>query len=129
MVGNDAFNVIWMAKSMNEGWYDAWTLKFASNFGLFPFSFYPIGVVFFLSILLKIGFSIDITVYIFSLFFMVIGIIGSYLVGNLIFENNSKMKYGYVLFFSLSPIFLDFTYWTCSVRGPFLAILKRWLTI
>ena len=123
MQGNDAYVVVWMAKAMSNGWYESWTINPMSIFGYYPYSSYPAGGVFILSLLFRIGFSMDLAVYIYSIIFMFVGIVSSYYLGKILFKEDKNTVYWFVLFFTLSPLFIDFTNWTCSLRGPFLSIL------
>ena len=123
MQGNDAYVVVWMAKAMSNGWYESWTINPLSIFGYYPYSSYPAGGIFILSLLFRVGFTMDLAVYIYSMIFMFIGITSSYFLGKILFKEDKKTVYWFVLFFTLSPLFIDFTYWTCSLRGPFLSIL------
>ncbi|MFX1283454.1 MAG: hypothetical protein ACFFB5_07355 [Promethearchaeota archaeon] len=121
-IGDDAFVVVWMAKAIHKQLLPAWIITPLSYFGLYPFSNYPIGGPFILSIIL-IFFSEDLSIFIFSFLFMGVSIITCYYLAKLIFRQNQTSIFLFVMFFATSPIFFRFTYWTCSVRGPFLALL------
>lgn len=121
--GNDAFIVAWMGKAIQEGFIDAWIIHPLSLFGLYPYSYYPIGGPLILSIFFKIGFNIDTAFFTFSILFMCIALATSYYLGKLMFSNNKLYTFLFVVFYTTSPIFLRFSYWTATVRGPFLAIL------
>lgn len=121
--GNDAFIVAWMAKALQKGFIDVWIITPLSIFGLYPYSFYPIGGPFILSMLFTIGFNFDTGILAFSFLFMCIAIITTYYLGKLIFRNNQILIFFFVVFYTTSPLFLQLSYWTATVREPFLAIL------
>ncbi|MFX0087463.1 MAG: hypothetical protein ACFFAU_17570 [Candidatus Hodarchaeota archaeon] len=121
--GSDAFVVAWMAQAIKEGFIEAWIIHPLSIFGLYPYSFYPIGGPFILSLIFRMGFDIDDALFLFSFLFMMISLITTYYLGKLIFSNEKLSIFFFVVFYTTSPIFLRYTYWTATVRGPFMAIL------
>ncbi|MFX0121922.1 MAG: hypothetical protein ACFE9A_21225, partial [Candidatus Hodarchaeota archaeon] len=121
--GSDAFVVAWMAQAIKEGFIEAWSIHPLSMFGLYPYSFYPIGGPFILSLIFRMGFNIDDALFLFSFLFMMISLITTYYLGKIIFANEKLSIFFFVVFYTTSPIFLRYTYWTATVRGPFMAIL------
>ena len=121
--GDDAFVVAWMAQAIHDGFIDVWIINPLSIFGFYPYSFYPIGGPLILSIFFKIGLDVDSAFFSFSFLFMCISLVTSYYLGKLIFPNDKLYTFLFVVFYTTSPIFLRFSYWTASLRGPFLAIL------
>jgi hypothetical protein len=112
-----------MAKALKSGYIEPWFINFLSPFGLYPGSFYPIGGPFILTIILFLNLSDDITLYLFSLLTMFVSIGTSYYLANKIFFEDEISKYWFVLFYTTTPLFLRFSYYTSSLRGPFLAVL------
>ncbi len=121
--GDDAFIVIWLAKVIQNGYLDVWLIDPLSFFGFNQYSFYPIGGILVLSFFFLIGFSFQASMFCFSFLFMLISILTTYQLGKIIFSKNRIGCLLFVFFYTTSPIFLRFTYWTSSLRGPFLAIL------
>ena len=121
--GSDAFVVAWMAQAIQEGFIDAWIINPLSIFGLYPYSFYPIGGPFILSIFFIMGFSVDSALFLYSYLFMFVSIVTTYYLGKLIFSNDRLCTFFFVVFYTTSPVFLGYTYWTATVRGPFAAVL------
>jgi hypothetical protein len=127
IIGDDAFRVIWMGQVLSEGYTDLWTVSIFSLFGLYPFSFYPIGVPLVVASLFYLGVSLEVTVFLLSEITGIIGVIGSYCLGAQLFKNKEKGLV-FSLLYSISPIFLRVSYYTITVRGPFMAILP-WLLL
>ncbi|MFX0044054.1 MAG: hypothetical protein ACFE8L_14160 [Candidatus Hodarchaeota archaeon] len=121
--GDDAFVVAWMAQAIQEGFIDAWIIHPLSIFGLYPYSFYPIGGPFILSMIFNLGFNIETAFLIFSYLFAFISLVTTYYLGKLIFPDDQLSIFFLVVFYTTSPFFLGYTYWTATVRGPFTAIL------
>ncbi|MFW9851211.1 MAG: 6-pyruvoyl-tetrahydropterin synthase-related protein, partial [Candidatus Thorarchaeota archaeon] len=126
IIGDDAFRVIWMGKVLSEGYTDLWTVSIFSFFGLYPFSFYPIGVPFILAGLFTIGLSYEVAVFLLSIVTCVIGAIGSYYLGEELLHSQEKGLI-FSLLYSISPIFLRVSYYTITVRGPFMGVLPWFL--
>ncbi len=123
MIGDDAFSVVWMAKAVSNGWYDVWFIHPASFFGYYPFSPYAFGAIFFLSLFFRFNLGIDVVVIVFSFITMATALITSYYLGNVLFPESETKRNWFMIMFSLSPLFLDLTYFTSNLRGPFLAFL------
>ena len=66
IIGNDAFVILWMARMVSEGNFINWTLSPLSLVGMYPFSFYPIGVTLILGSLMSLGASFEVIVTILS---------------------------------------------------------------
>lgn len=125
--GSDAFTVLWMGRFVSEGYYAIWSLTPISIFGLCPFSDYPIGIPLLIGLFLNLGLSYETTVLIISLLSTIIGTVGAFELGNEILKDH-ELSLVFTLFYSLSPIFIRFTYFTISIRGPLLAVLP-WLLL
>ena len=128
VIGNDSFVVLWMGRIVQEGDLTIWSLSPLSIFGMYPFSGIPIGVPSLLAFLFWLGLSIETATFVLSTLFGVIGVLGSYRLGKEIFPDKT-MALTFAAAFSISHVFLRFTYFTISARGPFLAILPWFLYI
>ena len=126
VIGNDAFVVLWMGRIVQEGNLIIWSLSPLSIFGMYPFSGLPIGVPSLLAILFWLGLSIESATFVLSISFGVIGLLGAYNLGKAIFPDTEAVL-TFTAAYSLSHVFLRFTYITISARGPFLAILPWFL--
>jgi hypothetical protein len=121
-MGDDGFIVVWMAKAIQIDNFPIWIINPLSIFGLYPFSTYPIGGPLILSIIM-IFFSEEISIAIFSLLFIGIAILTCYYLAKLIFRENQTLIILFVLFYTANPIFIQTSYWTSTLRGPFLSLL------
>ncbi len=126
IIGDDAFRVIWMGLVLSEGHMESWTVSIFSPFGLYPYSFYPIGVPLLLACLLNLGVSYETSVLLISEVMGLLGALGAYCLGRYMFKSNKK-GLAYAFLYSVSPIFLRVTYYTLTVRGPFMAVLPWFL--
>lgn len=122
MYGNDAFAVVWMARAIDNYWYEAWFLNPFSLIGLYPYSTYPFGFIFVLSLFFKLGLSVDLTIYIYSIFLLLLCILSCNLLSGFIFKKK-QYKYWFTFFYTTNLTFLNFSYWTCSPRGPLLSLI------
>ena len=127
LTGADAFRVFWMGQIISEGYFTNWIISPFSLIGYYPFASYPIGGPLLVGMFLFLGFSLESTVLIISAVVTVVGTIGSYKLGSDLFDTKKKALL-FTAFFSLSNIFVRFTYFTLSVRGLFLAVLP-WLLL
>ncbi|MHA1976552.1 MAG: hypothetical protein ACW98F_11905 [Candidatus Hodarchaeales archaeon] len=121
-MGDDAFIVIWMAKAFQQGGTIFWNITPFSLFGFYPFSTYPVGGPAILASIM-VFFSDEMSILIFSMVFAGVSIISSYYLAKLIFNEDQLSIFFFVIFFTTSPIFLRFTHWTASMRGPFLSLV------
>ena len=126
VIGDDVFVVLWMGRIVQEGDFTNWTLTPLSIFGMYPFSGYPIGVPLLLGFAFWLGLSIESAILVFSMTFCVIGLLGAYSLGKEIFSDAQAILL-FATAYSLSHLFLRFTYSTLPARGPFLAILPWFL--
>ncbi|MFW9965416.1 MAG: hypothetical protein ACFFCX_17720 [Candidatus Sifarchaeia archaeon] len=115
-----------MGRILNEGFFENYTLSPFSLLGLYPFVSYPIGIPFVVALLLRIGFSYEIIVFVISTTAGAVGTVGAYNLGKEIFENNQRTLF-FTIFYSFSSVFVNFTYFTITPRGWFLAILPWFL--
>ncbi|MHA2345273.1 MAG: hypothetical protein ACXACP_01005, partial [Candidatus Hodarchaeales archaeon] len=121
-MGDDAFLVVWMAKALLHGGAIFWEITPLSLFGMYPFSTYPIGGPTIMA-LIMIFFSEEVSIFLFSMIFTGVSIISSYYLAKLIFNEDQLSIFFFVIFFTTSPIFLRFSHWTSSMRGPFLSFI------
>jgi len=122
LIGNDAFIVIWMGQAVSEGYLANWLVSPLSFFGLYPFASYPIGVPAILAGLFQLGFNSDGAVLLITMVSSVVATIGAYRLGEYLFgDTNDGLIFA--AFYNFSHIFLRYTYYTISARGPFMVIL------
>ena len=126
LIGDDAFIVLWMGRILSEGYFEIWTLSPFSLFGLYPSAAYPIGIPLIVAVMLKLGLSFEIIVYFVSTTAGVVGTAGAYILGRELFGTNQKTFF-FTAFYSFSSVFVNFTYFTITPRGPFLAVLPWFL--
>ena len=126
VIGDDVFVVLWMGRIAQEGDFANWTLTPLSIFGMYPFSGYPIGIPLLFGFAFWLGLSIESAILVFSMTFCVIGLLGAYSLGKEIFSDAQAILL-FATAYSLSHLFLRFTYSTLPARGPFLAILPWFL--
>ncbi|MFX0126494.1 MAG: hypothetical protein ACFFAE_22950, partial [Candidatus Hodarchaeota archaeon] len=112
----DSFSVIYQAQLILKGHMSDWIIHPASIFGLYPYSGYPIGspLLFSLFLFLCNG-SVVRSVFIFSIFILL-----SILVTNTLFLREITNKRIEILmgniFYILTPILYEFTYYTANAR-------------
>jgi hypothetical protein len=111
-----------MARMVTEGNLINWSLSPLSIFGMYPFSFYPIGIPLFLGAIISTGASYEIAILVLSYTSCVVGVVGSFYLGKQLFNDENRALL-FTIFYSFSLIFLRFTYFTGSARGPYLAVL------
>lgn len=126
IIGDDAFVVLWMGLALSEGHWEIWTISPVSPFGLHPYSPGAIGGPLLIAIMIRLGFSYEAIVLIISLAAGVIGTLGAYALGGELF-GTKQGSFFFSLFYSFSQVFLRFTYYTISLRGPLLALLPWFL--
>jgi hypothetical protein len=126
VIGDDAFVVLWMGRILSEGYFENWTLSPFSLFGLYPFASYPIGIPLVVAIMLRLGLSFEIIVFVVSTTAGVVGTAGAYSLGRELFGTDRRPLF-FTLFYSFSSVFVNFTYFTITPRGLFLAVLPWFL--
>ncbi len=126
IIGDDAFIVLWMGRILSEGYFEIWTLSPFALFGLYPSAAYPIGIPLIVAIMVNLGLSFEIIVFIVSTTSGVFGTAGAYYLGRELFGSNQKPLF-FTVFYSFSSVFVNFTYFTITPRGPFLAVLPWFL--
>lgn len=122
IIGSDAFIVLWMGNAIAEGALSNWTITPFSILGMYPFASYPIGIPALLAGLFQIGVNFEGTVLFISMGSSILGTIGAYRLGEYLFRDTDNGLI-FAAFYSFSQIFLRFTYFTVSTRGPFMALL------
>ena len=122
IIGNDAFVVLWMGLALSNGFWEIWTITPASIFGLHPYSPGAISIPFLISVMIRLGLSYEAIVLILTLSECIIGTIGANVLGYELFRTRQS-SFFFTLFYSFSHLFLRFTYYTISLRGPLLAVL------
>jgi len=126
IIGDDAFVVLWMGLALSEGHWEIWTISPVSLFGLHPFTPGAILVPLLIAPLIGVGLPYEAIVIIVSMSSAVIGALGAYVLGAELFGNKQD-SFLFALFYSCSHIFMRFTHFSLSLRGPFLAILPLFL--
>jgi hypothetical protein len=121
-VGMDSFFTHWMAKSIINEKRPAWLLHPTSLMGLYPFS--ETSLAPYLLAILSVTTSLDVEtiIYIVSLSISIYGLFFVFILTREISKNDLTAFYA-SFFFSLSPIFVNFTYWTMSARNLFMVLL------
>ena len=128
--GVDSFFVHALSTSISSFGSAKWIIHPTSFFGLYPYS-YPSAQPFILSGLSQsLGISLEHTILLFSIFLGLLGMFTSYILAKEIF-NDDVYSILISFFYSLSPVFINYTYWEASTRSMFLAILPLvlWLFI
>ena len=119
--GNDSFYVHSLANTIVANGNVEWMLHPLSAIGLFPFS-YPSGIPVFLAELSYIiGTDIEYTILIVSLFLGVLSVFSMYLLAKEI-KDDTYFIFFAIFAFSIAPIFIDYTSWTITARGAFIAL-------
>jgi len=123
--GADAFGVIWMAQALRNGALtseNTWLIHPASYFGYYPFSHYPIGIPFFLAMLISIIETVSFGVYGLTeaiLFYNIILILIIYKaarnLGKTLFDEEWS-RFIFVAAILLSPTVFQSTLMTVSTR-------------
>ncbi len=126
IIGSDAFVVLWSGHALSEGFWDIWTISPVSLFGLHPYTSGAICVPLLIAIMIRIGLSYEGIVLIVSMAVGVIGTLSAYALGAELFKTKQG-SFFFALFYSFSHLFLRFTYYTISLRGPLLAVLPLFL--
>ena len=126
VIGDDAFVVLWMGRILSEGYFVNYTLSPFSILGLYPFVSYPIGIPIIVAFMLRLGLSFAMIVYIVSTTAGVVGTIGAYYLGRELFGTDQRPIF-FAVFYSFSSVFINFTYFTITPRGSFLAVLPWFL--
>ena len=123
IIGSDSFEIIWMANALKEGLTQetTWLINPLSSLGYYPFSFYPIGFPFVISLLLRIGMSIESIAIIFSFIEIITASIGMVKLSSAFFEKKIY-KHLLLIAYIFAPIFMRVTYFTFTARGPIIAL-------
>lgn len=127
LVGADAFRVLWMGQLVAEGYFVNWFVSPFSLIGFYPFVSYPIGGPLLVGLLLRLGYSLEATVLIISAIVTIVATIGAYKLGRDLLNDETSILL-FTACYSLSDIFVRFTYYSLSVRGLYLAVLP-WLLL
>lgn len=126
--GSDAYLIHGMAHSISINKFAAWIIHPGSVYGLYPLS-YPTGIPFILSAVSQCtDLSIESIILILSMIFGLLGAFGAFMMVSEI-NDSFLLKFISAFAFSLAPVFLRFTYWTMSTRGPFIVFLPFLLFI
>ena len=120
--GVDSFSVHTLANTINYYGNAKWFIHPMSFIGLYPLS-QESGAPFFLSAFSQLtNIHMEYTILVVSLFLSFLAILGTFMLGKILTSNRL-----YSLFlasmYSTSRLFLDFTDWTFSTRGIFIALL------
>jgi len=120
--GIDSFAVHGMAESLKNLNYAPWLLKPASAYALYPFSYAP-GISILLSALSGLtGLSIEMSILIFSITVSLLGAAGMFMFSTEM-RDRFDVKFFAAFIFAFAPVFMRFTIWTISTRGPFIALM------
>jgi hypothetical protein len=120
-VGVDTFFVQGLAASISKFGSAKWLIHPTSVFGFYPYS-YPSAQPFILSGLSQSsGISIEYVTLIFSIFLSLLGLCSAFILAKEIFDDD---LYAILIsfFYSISPNFIELTYWQASSRSLFMAI-------
>ena len=121
-MGIDSFRTHYLANSIKEVGFAKWVLNPLSLIGFYPYS-YPSGISFVLASISSLTqTSLELVILIFSILIGVIGLIGMYLFLKE-YSNNDLISWIGGFIFSVSPLFLNFTWWTISTRGSFVVVV------
>ncbi len=126
IIGDDAFVILWMGRILSEGYFENYTLSPFSLLGLYPFASYPLGIPLVVAIMLRLGLSFEVIVSVVSITAGVVGTAGAYVLGREICGTNQRPLF-FATFYSFSSVFVNFTYFTITARGSFLAVLPWFL--
>jgi len=121
-VGNDSFAIHWYGKSIVEDGRPSWLLHPASFFGLYPYSYASLVPYLLAVTSVMTGVGIESVIYFLCLLFAIVGGFSIYLLAKEV-TGSELASFLSAFIFSLSPIFIRFTYWTISTRGLFVALL------
>lgn len=120
--GADTFLVYGMANSISSEGYAKWVIHPASFFGQYPLS-YPSALPFSLSGISQIfGFDVEHAILFFDMILAIFGLFAAYLMAKAMVDDDF-FAFIVAFTFSLSPAFINFTYWGASSRNMFIAIL------
>ena len=124
----DGQNVMSTASIINNLGVNNLLLSPLSYFGMYPFS-KPYATHTFLAAFVQISnLNMDIAVYIICIVYMLIALISIYLVTYKI-TGQSRTSLLSILFLTTSSYFTNYTFWTISPRGPFMAFLPLFLLV
>ncbi len=123
VISTDGFEILWMGQALSFGLNEVntWLINPASYLGFYPFSFYPIGYPFLISLYLRLGFTIETTSFLISYVWLTIAILGCIKLSKILFEKK-KYQIIFVSSYIFAPIFLRFTYFTFNARAPLIAL-------
>jgi len=121
-LGNDSFVIHWMAESIKRESGLEWILHPVSYFGLYPYSYPSLvpGLLAFLSMLS--GLEVELCILFLSIFLGINAVLIGFLLGRE-FSGRSDVGYLTAFCFSISPVFIKFTYWTASTRNLFVVFV------
>lgn len=127
ILGDDTFVVVSLARMLNDGYFENWTMSVFSLVGLYPFVSYSIGLPLIVALMFSFGFSIESTAIILSITTTVVGTVGSYYLGSDLFDKPEDILI-FSFFYSIGGYFFyQMTYYTIHPRGVFLAIMPWFL--
>jgi hypothetical protein len=129
--GVDAFKYIWMANALKEGALvskETWLIHPLSYFGYFPFSHTPIGVPFFLSLLLYV-LRINEAVLILDIIMIIFIFISAQKLADNLFKENKFNKLLFIVTLLLSPQIIREVSMTVSPRLVITIIMINLLNI
>jgi len=120
---DDGFEILWMAQALANGLNPnkTWVINFLSIFGFYPFSFYPIGYPFLISILLRLGLNYIVISFIIGSLLTIISFFGCYKLSNEFFQKKI-LRLIFIISYLFAPIFVRVSYLNFSARGPIIAI-------
>lgn len=126
LLGTDSFIMLSFGSILSDGYFDFFFFSPFSIFGLYSYGSYPIGIPLIVGTLINTGLSYEIIVFLISLSAGIIGSVGAYYLGKQLFEVPENVLL-FAAFYSLSHLFIRFTYYSISTRGLFLAVLPWFL--
>ncbi|MFX0093649.1 MAG: hypothetical protein ACFFBD_17995 [Candidatus Hodarchaeota archaeon] len=119
--GEDMYNLAFMSVLLLQG-HTEWLLTPFSVFGLFPISGYPFGTVLLFALFYILGLgNLDLATFLYTLFILVLSILSTTVLLRQFFDDQRSIFIGNIIFLTV-PTFFDFTYFTATARGPFLAL-------
>ena len=121
LLGDDVTITLWMAQIFAHSIKPNWLINEYSYFGYWPYSHYPVGFPYVISLFLKLGFSIHTTIFLFSQILGIIAAVGSLKLGKYI--SNNHMGLIYSVTYTVSPIFVRFTFMSFHPRAGIIALL------
>lgn len=120
--GIDSFEVHGMAQSLMEFSYAPWLIKPSSIYALYPFSYAPGMPIILSSLSYLTGLSVEMVILVFSIVVSIIGAMGMFMFSGEV-QHRFEVRFFAAFIFSFAPVFMRFTIWTISTRGPFIAMM------